>query len=199
MIIQVYLGQKRKTPSTTPGTEKLLADKKEHIIPRRKKEIEKYKKYNFKIKIPENLYNLGEIYNLSVKKGTLTPEEFFKIQEHIIITTLILEKLPFPDYLKNVPSYAETHHEKLDGSGYPRGLKGDEIPIGGRIIAIADIFEALTSSDRPYKTPKKLSEAIEIMADMVKKNKLDKHIFAVFLKSGLYLEYAKKYLKKRAN
>jgi len=191
-----WVEKKRKTPSTTPGTEKLLADKKEHIIPRRKKEIEKYKKYNFKIKIPENLYNLGEIYNLSVKRGTLTPEEFFKIQEHIIITTLILEKLPFPDYLKNVPSYAETHHEKLDGSGYPRGLKGDEIPIGGRIIAIADIFEALTSSDRPYKTPKKLSEAIEIMADMVKKNKLDKHIFAVFLKSGLYLEYAKKYLKK---
>ena len=191
-----WVEKNRKEPSQTPAVEKLLADKKEHIIPRKKEIIEKYKKYNFKIKIPKNLYNLGELYNLSVKKGTLTSEEFFKIQEHIIMITLILEKLPFPKYLKNVPFYAETHHEKLDGSGYPRGLKGDEIPIGGRIIAIADIFEALTSSDRPYKTPKKLSEAIDIMADMVNKNKLDKHIFVLFLKSGLYLEYAKKYLKK---
>ena len=188
--------KQRKRESKTPAVEKLLADKPEHIIPRDKKEIEKYKKFNFKIDIPENLYNLGEIYNLSIKKGTLTKEEFFKIQEHIMVTIQMLEELPFPDYLKNVPLYAGTHHEKLDGSGYPRKLKGDEIPIGGRIIAIADVFEALTSSDRPYKTPKKLSEAIKIMSSMVKDGHLDKELFKIFLKSGLYLEYAKKYLQE---
>ena len=107
----------------------------------------------------------------------------------------MLEKLPFPEYLKNVPIYAGTHHEKLDGSGYPRGLKGDEIPLGGRIIALADVFEALTSSDRPYKTPKKLSDAIKILYFMVKDNHLDKDLFKIFLKSGLYLEFAKKHLK----
>jgi len=190
-----WIEKKRKHSSTTPAVEKLLDDKPEHIIPRPKEEIEKYKKFNFKIDIPENLYNFGEIYNLSIKKGTLTPEEFFKIQEHIMATIQMLEKLPFPEYLKNVPMYAGTHHEKLDGSGYPRGLKGDEIPIGGRIIALADVFEALTSIDRPYKTPKKLSEAIEILYLMVKENHLDKEIFKIFLKSGIYLEYAKKHLK----
>ena len=187
--------KQRKKPSTTPAVEKLLADKPEYIIPRKKEEIEKYKKFDFKIDIPKNLYNLGEIYNLSIKRGTLTPEEFFKIQEHIMLTILMLEKLPFPDYLKNVPLYAGTHHEKLDGSGYPRKLKGDEIPIGGRIIALADVFEALTSSDRPYKTPKKLSDAIKILYFMVKDNHLDKKLFKLFLKSGLYLEYAKRHLK----
>ena len=186
----------RKPNSKTPAVENLLADKPEHIIPRDKKEIEKYKQFDFKVNIPENLYNLGEIYNLSIRKGTLTTEEFFKIQEHVMVTIRMLEELPFPEYLKNVPLYAGTHHEKLDGSGYPRKLKGEEIPIGGRIIAIADVFEALTSSDRPYKTPKKLSEAVKIMYDMVKNGDLDKNLFKIFLKSGLYLKYAQKYLNK---
>ena len=188
--------KQRKPNSKTPAVENLLADKPEHIIPRDKKEIEKYKQFDFKVNIPENLYNLGEIYNLSIRKGTLTAEEFFKIQEHVMVTIRMLEELPFPEYLKNVPLYAGTHHEKLDGSGYPRKLKGEEIPIGGRIIAIADVFEALTSSDRPYKTPKKLSEAVKIMYDMVKNGDLDKNLFKIFLKSGLYLKYAQKYLNK---
>ena len=184
----------RKPKTVTPSTEKLLADKTEHLIPRSEEEIKKYKHFDFKIDIPENSYNLGEIYNLSIRRGTLTREEFFKIQEHVMVTIQILEKLPFPSYLKNVSIYAGTHHEKLDGSGYPRGLKGDEIPLGGRIIALADVFEALTSHDRPYKTPKKLSEAIKIMSFMVKDNHLDKDLFKIFLKSGLYLEYAKLHL-----
>ena len=188
--------KQRKPNSKTPAVENLLADKPEHIIPRDKKEIEKYKQFDFKVNIPENLYNLGEIYNLCIRKGTLTTEEFFKIQEHVMLTIRMLEELPFPEYLKNVPLYAGTHHEKLDGSGYPRKLKGEEIPIGGRIIAIADVFEALTSSDRPYKTPKKLSDAIKIMSDMVKNGDLDKELFKIFLKSGLYLKYAQKYLKR---
>lgn len=179
-----------------PVKESLLADKQRHIIKRSKKEIEEFKKYGFKIEIPENLYNLGEIYNLSIKKGTLTKEEYFKIQEHVIMTIKMLESLPFPEKLKNVPLYAGAHHEALDGTGYPRRLKGDEIPIPARIMAIADIFEALTAKDRPYKRQKKLSETIEILVSMALAGKLDKDILRVFLESGLYKKYGEMYLLK---
>jgi HD-GYP domain-containing protein (c-di-GMP phosphodiesterase class II) len=178
-----------------PVKEKLLSDKQRHIIKRSQEEIDDFKKHGFKIEIPENLYNYGELYNLSIKKGTLTKEEYFKIQEHAIMTIKMLEQLPFPEHLKNVPLYAGAHHETLRGTGYPRKLKGDEIPIPARIMAIADVFEALTASDRPYKTPKKLSEAIKILSFMVKDGDLDKDLFLLFLTSGVYLEYAKKFLK----
>ena len=184
----------RKPKSKTPAVEKLLADKKEHIIPKDSRLLKAYKKHNFNIEIPQDENNLGEIYNLTIQKGTLNKEEFFKIKEHIMMTIDMLEALPFPEHLKNVALIAGTHHEKLDGSGYPRGLKADEIPFEGKILAIADVFEALTSHDRPYKTPKKLSEAINIMSFMAKDRHIDKEIFKLFLKSGLYLTYAKKYL-----
>ena len=186
---------KEKFNEKLPVKEKLLDDKPEHIIKRDKKEIEDFKKYNFKIEIPEYLYNRGEVYNLTIKKGTLTKEEYFKIQEHVMMTIKMLEQLPFPEHLKNVPLYAGAHHETLRGTGYPRRLKGDEIPIPARILAIADVFEALTASDRPYKRPKKLSEAIKILYFMVKDGDLDKDLFLLFLESGVYLEYAKKHLK----
>jgi len=185
-----------KPDEKLPVTEKLLADKPEHIIKRDENELEEFQKYGFKIEIPKNLYNYGEIYNLTIPKGTLTKEEFFKIQEHVIMTIKMLENLPFPDDLKNVPLYAGTHHEKLDGSGYPRKLKAKDLPLPSRMLAIADIFEALTAHDRPYKTPKKLSEAIKILTFMVKDGHLDKELFKLFLKSGVYMEYAKKYLKE---
>ena len=178
-----------------PAKEKLLDDKPWHIIPRSQKEVEDFERYGFKINIPEALYNRGEVYNLCVNRGTLTPEEFFKIQEHIIMTIKMLEKLPFPDYLKNVPLYAGTHHETLIGTGYPRKLTKDELPIPGRIMAIADIFEALTASDRPYKEAKKLSQAIKIMSFMVKDQHIDEELFKLFLRSGIYMEYAKAHLK----
>jgi HD-GYP domain-containing protein (c-di-GMP phosphodiesterase class II) len=186
--------QRIKADEKLPAVEKLLDDKPEHIIPREKDELEEFKKYGFKIEIPKNLYNQGEIYNLTIPKGTLTKEEFFKIQEHIVMTIKMLENLPFPDDLKNVPLYAGTHHEKLDGSGYPRKLKAEDLPLPSRIMAIADVFEALTAHDRPYKTPKKLSEAVKILSFMVKDGHLDKDLFILFLKSGIYMEYAKKYL-----
>jgi len=179
---------------TLPAKEYLLSDKPEHIIDRKEKEIKDFKKYNFKIDIPKYLYNYGEIYNLTISKGTLTPEEFFKIQEHIIMTIKMLENLPFPDNLKNVPLYAGTHHEKLDGSGYPRKLTAKDLPVPSRIMAIADIFEALTANDRPYKTPKKLSEAIKILSFMAEDGHIDKQLFKLFLKSGVYLDYAKAHL-----
>jgi len=187
--------ERMQKDETLPAKEYLLADKPEHIVPRSQKEIEEFKKYDFKIDIPENLYNYGEIYNLCINRGTLTREEFYKIQEHVIMTIKMLEQLPFPDHLKNVPLYAGTHHEKLDGTGYPRKLTKDQLPIPSRIMAIADIFEALTASDRPYKPPKKLSEAIKILSFMVKDGHIDKDLFKLFLKSGVYLEYAKAHLK----
>jgi len=186
--------KERKEITSTPSVEKLLDDKKEHLIKRDEKISKIYKKHNFKVSIPELENNLGEIYNLSIKRGTLNNEEYFRIQEHIMMTIDMLESLPFPENLKNVPLIAGTHHEKLDGSGYPRGLKDNEIPIEGKMLAIADVFEALTSHDRPYKTPKKLSEAIKILFFMAKDKHIDKELLKVFLKSGLYLDYAKNYL-----
>ena len=179
-----------------PVKEYLLSDKKYHIIKRSKKDIEKFKNKGFKIDVPENLYNLGEIYNLSIPKGTLTKEEYFKIQEHVINTILMLESLPFPEKFKNVPLYAGAHHETLNGKGYPRRLKGDEIPIPSRIMAIADIFEALTAHDRPYKLKKKLSEAIDILVSKALNGELDKKILKIFLKTGLYKKYADIYLSE---
>jgi len=184
-----------KLNQTLPVKEFLLEDKPEHIIPRTNTELEEFKKFGFKVDIPKHLYNRGEIYNLSISRGTLTTEEFYKIQEHVIMTIQMLEQLPFPENLKNVPLYAGAHHETLIGTGYPRKLTKEELPIPARIMAIADVFEALTASDRPYKTPKKLSEAIKILSFMVKDGHLDKDLFKLFLKSGIYLEYAQEYLQ----
>ena len=181
--------------STTPQVETLLSDKNRHIIPREDFDYEQYEKMGFKTKVPEHLYNLGELYNICTSAGTLSYEERFKIQEHVQMTLIMLEQLPFPEYLKNVPLYAGAHHETLIGTGYPRELTIDDMPIPSRIMAIADVFEALTASDRPYKEPKTLSASIKILSFMVKDKHLDEDIFKLFLKSGIYKEYAKKYLK----
>ncbi len=181
--------------STTPQTEKLLADKSRHIIPRENFNYEEYERMGFKTEVPEHLYNLGELYNICVSKGTLSDEERFKIQEHVHMTLVMLEKLPFPEHLKNVPLFAGAHHETLIGTGYPRQLTIDDMPIPSRVMAIADVFEALTASDRPYKEAKTLSASIEILSYMVKDQYLDADIFKLFLSSGLYKEYAHKFLK----
>ena len=177
------------------NTESLLADKNIHIIKRTSKSKDRYKNLNFKIKTPEYLYNLGEIYNLCVEKGTLTNEERFKVQEHIMMSIKMLEQLPFPAYLKRVPQYAGAHHETLIGTGYPRGLSADEMPLPAKIMAVADVFEALTAADRPYKKGKSLSSSIKILSFMVKEQHLDGDIFRLLLTSGIYMDFAKKYLK----
>ncbi|WP_418640964.1 HD domain-containing phosphohydrolase [Sulfurimonas sp. ST-27] len=137
-----------------------------------------------------------EAYNLSIRKGTLTKEERQIINDHAKISLEILKKLPFPQKYKNIPEIAGSHHEKLNGKGYPRGLKGDEISFEARILAIADIFEALTASDRPYKKANPLSLAMKILYFMAKENELDKSLVKYFYTSGLYKEYAKKFLPK---
>lgn len=132
---------------------------------------------------------------LIVQKGTITEEERDIINEHAVISLEILNKLPFPKKYKNIPSIAGEHHEKINGKGYPQGLKGDEISFEARILAIADIFEALTASDRPYKKANSLSIAMKILFYMAQDDELDRGLVKFFYESGLYLEYAKKSLK----
>jgi HD-GYP domain-containing protein (c-di-GMP phosphodiesterase class II) len=110
------------------------------------------------------------------------------------MTLNILKELQFPKGLKNVPKFAAYHHERLDGSGYPFGIKEEELPLASRIMAIADIFEALTARDRPYREPIKLSRAIEILGFMKKHGHIDPAVFDLFVKSGLYRTYAEKEL-----
>lgn len=177
-----------------PVQELLLADKKEHIIPRNGIDPFNGNLYGFKMEVPECLYNHGELYNLSIKKGTLSAEERFKINEHITQTIIMLKKLPFPDYLVNVPEVAGAHHETMIGNGYPRKLKKEEMSVSARIMAIADIFEALTASDRPYKKAKTLSQSLRIMSFMRDDKHIDDQLFDLFLKSGVYKTYAEKFL-----
>lgn len=136
----------------------------------------------------------NEVYNLSVKRGTLTAEEREIVNDHIVQTIRMLEQLPFPKHLRRVPEYAGGHHEKMNGTGYPRGLKKDQMSIPARAMAIADIFEALTARDRPYKKPKTLSESIRIMANMKRNHHIDPDLFDLFLQTGIWREYAQQFL-----
>jgi len=178
-----------------PVQEKMLSDKPEHVI--RWDKGEKFPDDNpwgIKMKSPDNKYNLGEVYNLSIGRGTLTEEERYKINHHIVQTIVMLEELPWPRHLKRVPEFAGGHHEKMDGTGYPRQIAGDSMSVPARVMALADIFEALTASDRPYKEAKTLSQAVKIMSFMVKDEHIDPDLFKLFLKTGLHEEYANRYL-----
>ncbi|MEW6746339.1 MAG: HD domain-containing phosphohydrolase [Planctomycetota bacterium] len=136
----------------------------------------------------------NEIYNLSVPRGTLTPEEREIINHHVVATINMLEALPYPKSLRNVPRIVAAHHERMDGRGYPNGLTREEIPIQGRILGIADVFEALTARDRPYKKAKRLSEALRILRSMADDGHIDPDLFDVFIREGVYLRYAREYL-----
>ncbi|UTZ21688.1 HD domain-containing phosphohydrolase [Vibrio campbellii] len=172
-----------------PALEYLLADKPEHIT-HRTRPVEFEPKLGIKMAVPEYEGNYGEIYNLSISKGTLTTEERYKINEHMISGIKMLEALPFPPELSRVPRYASTHHETLKGTGYPRKLKAQDLLIPDRILAIADIFEALTAADRPYKKAKPVSVALDIMYKMALDEHIDFDLFILFLESEVYLEYA---------
>lgn len=139
-------------------------------------------------------FNRGELYNLTIRSGTINKKEREKINEHIVVTIDMLKALPFPKELANVVEYAGAHHERVDGHGYPNGLTGEQMSIPAKIMAIADIFEALTANDRPYKEPKKLSKVLAIMQHMKNSGHIDPDLYEVFIRSKVYEEYAAQYI-----
>ena len=148
---------------------------------------------------PEQLagpYNQGELVNLKIRQGTINDAEREKINEHIVTTINMLKNLPFPPELSKIVEYAGAHHERVDGKGYPNGLTGNQMSVPAKIMAIADVYEALTARDRPYKEPKKLSEVLRIMRDMKNSGHLDPDLYELFIKSGVYMDYAKEYIDK---
>jgi len=194
-----YAERKRRDALPEPALpvqEKLLEDRYDHISPREGLRLSaEGNPWGFRMHAPEREANLGEVYNLSISRGTLTEEDRYRINEHMAQTIVMLESLPWPRHLRRVPEYAGGHHERMDGTGYPRGLKREDMSIPARVMAIADIFEALTAADRPYKPPKKLSEALRIMRFMVKDGHIDPDLFRLFVQSGVYRAYADQHLK----
>jgi len=135
-----------------------------------------------------------EIENLTIRAGTLTPAERDVINYHIVATIKMLEQLPWPKHLKNVPEYAGGHHERMDGKGYPKGLTRDQMSVQARVMGIADIFEALTARDRPYKQGMKLSQAMGIMHKFRTGGHIDPDLFDIFVQERVYERYAKEFL-----
>ena len=170
------------------GGEFMSDDKKQKIH-----DIAKYRwKPNGKM---QNFLSDDEIYNLTIPRGTLTPEERQVINDHIVVTINMLDELPYPKHLRNIPEFAGGHHEKLDGTGYPKGLTKNEMSVQARIMAIADIFEALTARDRPYKKGKTLSQAMRILGFMKDDAHIDVDLFDIFVKKKIYMKYAKGFLE----
>jgi HD-GYP domain-containing protein (c-di-GMP phosphodiesterase class II) len=135
-----------------------------------------------------------ELKNLTISRGTLTQEEREIINHHIVSTIKMLEALPWPKHLRNVPEYAGGHHERMDGKGYPRGLTRDQMSIQARVMGIADIFEALTAKDRPYKKGKTLSESLHILGKFKLNGHIDPDLFDIFIRRRIYLKYAEQFL-----
>ncbi len=137
---------------------------------------------------------VDEVKNLTIRSGTLTQEERQIINHHIEVTIKMLESLPWPRHLKNVPEYAGGHHERMDGKGYPRGLNRAQMSVQARVMGIADIFEALTAKDRPYKKGKTLTESLNILGKFKLNGHIDPDLFDVFVQKKVYLKYAEQFL-----
>ena len=194
-----FAEQKRMARTEAPDLpvlEAILEDRPDHFVDWDFKpySLDPDNPYGFKMSAPEYKFNLGELYNLSIDRGTLTEEERFIINDHIVQTTVMLETLPWPRHLARVPEIACGHHEKMDGTGYPRKLSGEGMSTQAKVMAIADVFEALTAADRPYKPRKTLSESVKIMGFMVKDQHLDRDLFELFLDSGVYRQYGEDHL-----
>lgn len=181
-------------PAPLPCPERLLADKPIHRIKRQEHFYRRYEGRGFTLPVPALLYDHGELHNLAITRGTLNEEERFKINEHIMQTIVMLERLPLPPSMARVPYIAGTHHESLTGRGYPRQMQAAELDTAARIMAIADIFEALSATDRPYKKTKKLSECVRILHGFKRDGHIDADIFDLFLSSGLYRRYAERFM-----
>lgn len=188
----------RREVRPAPAWESLLADRPEHCVPRSATELaalERARNLGMSLTAPEYAYDHGELKCLSVARGTLTEEERYLVKHHIVQTVLMLEQLPLPRNLAVVPEIAGSHHEKIDGTGYPRGLSGPQLSVPARMMAIADVFEALTANDRPYKPGKTLSETLALMAEMSRNGHLDPELFGLFVDAGVWRDYAERFLK----
>ena len=185
--------------ASLPARERLLADRPEHVVawdgnappvtrddPRNR--------WGFDMHLPPHAAHHGELHNLSVLRGTLNDAERFQAYAHAVHTMTMLSALPLQGDRSTLPALAANHHERPDGSGYPRGLRGDALSVPDRILAIADIFEALTASDRPYKPPYPLARTLETMQAMVRAGHIDADLFALFLRSGVCRDYADRHM-----
>lgn len=143
---------------------------------------------------PEYILNEEESQNLKIGRGTLSYREREIINNHVAVTIKMLESLPYPKHLKSVPEYAGGHHEKMDGTGYPNKLKKEDMSIPARMVAIADVFEALTAKDRPYKKAMSLSKSLSILGRMKLDHHVDPDLFDIFMWDEVYLKYAKEHL-----
>ncbi|GAP35099.1 HD domain-containing phosphohydrolase [Piscinibacter sakaiensis] len=182
-----------------PALEPLLADRPEHRIPwgDARPAVQRDDPRNtlgFDMDLPPLRQDRGELHNLAVRRGTLSPEDRFAINDHIVQTLCMLKKLPWPAPLARVPDIAANHHERMDGRGYPRRLVAADLPITDRVMALADVFEALTAGDRPYKPAKPLSESLRIMAAMARDGHIDPELMRFFLASDLWRRYAERFL-----
>jgi HD-GYP domain-containing protein (c-di-GMP phosphodiesterase class II) len=167
----------------------------ERMSPRDQERVEQIARYRFVqdgASVP--FLSDDERANLNIPYGTLTPDERGIINHHIVATIRMLEALPWPSHLKRVPEYAGGHHERMDGKGYPKGLKRDEMSVQARIMGIADIFEALTAKDRPYKPGKTLSESLDILQKFRENGHIDPDLHDVFLQQKVYMRYAHEFL-----
>ncbi|OIN91253.1 MAG: phosphohydrolase [Comamonadaceae bacterium CG1_02_60_18] len=144
--------------------------------------------------VQADFLNADEMDNLCIRRGTLTSAEREIINHHIVATIKMLEKLPWPRHLKNVPEFAGGHHERMDGKGYPKGLTREQMSVQARIMGIADIFEALTACDRPYKLGMKMSQALGILEDFKRNGHIDPDLYDIFINSGIYRRYGKQFL-----
>jgi len=185
--------------ASLPVRERLLADRPEHVVawgndappvarddPRNQ--------WGFDMQLPPHAAHHGELHNLGVLRGTLNDAERFHACSHAVHTMTLLSALPLRGEVAALPALAANHHERPDGSGYPRGLRGEALGIPDRILAIADIFEALTANDRPYKPPYSLTQTFETMQGMVRAGHIDPDLFALFLRSGVYRGYVDAHL-----
>jgi HD-GYP domain-containing protein (c-di-GMP phosphodiesterase class II)/HAMP domain-containing protein len=145
--------------------------------------------------VRRSVLSRDEVENLSIRRGTLNERERKIIEEHASLTIRLLQQLPFPQQLRAVPHIAGSHHERIDGGGYPLGLAGSQITLQGRLLGLADVFEALTAPDRPYRDPLSVSEAVEQLRELVKQDHLDADLFEVFLRENVHLRYAREHLR----
>lgn len=195
--------ERSRKPSVAPAlpvTEPLLADKPEHLVPHH--DTASYAPGNpwgFRVTPPSHRLNLGELHNLGVGRGTLTAEERHLINDHIVQTIVMLSRLPFPRELTDVPEIAGGHHERMDGQGYPRRVRATELSLPARMLALADVFEALTAGDRPYKRGKTVDEAVAMLRKMAGAGHLDGDVLELALRGGVFERYAERFLPSAAD